>query len=104
MVVFVYKCFGSAMLILWSTLFVYMGLCLLQSLIKNNPFNQLVTKTHPRLRRYNRWLLYFTELSGNVLKKERKFAEILYWIQTKIHKIEYLENETEIWTSDGGLK
>ena len=43
-----------------------------QTLIEINSFDQLVTKTYPRLRRFNRWLLYFNEWSGTVLNKERK--------------------------------
>ena len=42
-----------------------------QTLIEINPFDQLVTKTYSRLRRFNRWLLYFDEWSGTVLNKER---------------------------------
>ena len=44
----------------------------LQTLIQLNSFDQLVTKTCPRLLRFNRWLLYFDEWSGTVLNKERK--------------------------------
>ena len=44
----------------------------LQTLIEINSFDQRVTKTYPRLRRFNRWLLYFNEWSGTVLNKEKK--------------------------------
>ena len=44
----------------------------LQTLIEINSFDQLVTKTYPRLCRFNRWLLYFNKWSGTVLNKERK--------------------------------
>ena len=44
----------------------------LQTLIEINSFDQLVTKTYPRLCRFNRWLLYFNEWSGTVLNKEKK--------------------------------
>ena len=40
-----------------------------QTLIEINSFDQLVTKTYRRLRRFNRWLLYFNEWSGTVLNK-----------------------------------
>ena len=43
-----------------------------QALIEINSFDQLVTKTYSRLRRFNRWLLYFNEWSGTVLNKEEK--------------------------------
>ena len=39
---------------------------------RNQLLWQLVTKTYPRLRRFNRCLLYFNEWSGTVLNKERK--------------------------------
>ena len=48
----------------------WMDVADLQSLIKAHYFDQLVTKTNPRLRRFNRWLLYFKKWSGTV-KKER---------------------------------
>ena len=47
----------------------------LHTLIEINSFDQLVTKTYPRLRRFNRWLLYFNEWSGRALNKERKTFE-----------------------------
>ena len=47
-----------------------------QTLIEINSFDQLVTKTYSRLRRINRWLLYFNEWSGTVLNKEKKEKKV----------------------------
>ena len=48
-------------------------------------YDQLVTKTYPRLRRFNRWLLYFNEWSGTVLNKKRKddkvsISKVSIWV------------------------
>ena len=44
----------------------------LQTFIEINSVDQLATKTYPRLRRFNRWLLFFNEWNGTLLNKERK--------------------------------
>ena len=44
----------------------------LQILIEINSFDQLVTKTYPRLRRFSRWLLCFNGRSGTVWNKEKR--------------------------------
>ena len=65
----------------------------LQTLIEINSFDQLVTKTYPRLRRFNRCLLYFNEWSGTELNKEKikKFSsEHTRWnILTKADSFEH---------------
>ena len=43
----------------------------LQTLIEINSFDQLVTKTYPRLRRFNRWL-FLNEWGGTVLNNEEE--------------------------------
>ena len=53
----------------------------LQSSIKINSFDQPVTKTNPRLHRFNPWVLCFNERSGTVLNKESRKKRFHSWLQ-----------------------